>query len=93
MNVGERIIYFRTKSNLSQNMLAEKSGISQSHLRRVELGQSRITVDHLEMICDALGISLRDFFDTPNSNQDFSSILSNLTSKQRQLLIEFLKNL
>lgn len=46
-------------------MLADKAGISQSHLRRVELGESRITVDHLEMICDALNISLKDFLILP----------------------------
>ena len=93
MNIGERIRYYREKSNMSQNMLADKAGISQSHLRRVELGESRITVDHLEMICDALGITLKDFFDTPNDKSEISSILSNLSSKQKSLLIEFLKSI
>lgn len=93
MEVGKRIRYFREKSSMSQNMLADKAGLSQSHLRRVELGESRITVDHLEMVCDALGITLKDFFDFGSQNQDFSSAISNLTSKQRQLLLEFLKSL
>lgn len=93
MNIGERIRYYREKSNISQNMLADKAGISQSHLRRVELGESRITVDHLEMICDALGITLKDFFDIPNDKSDISSIISNLSSKQKSLLIEFLKSI
>ena len=93
MEVGKRIRYFREKSSMSQNMLADKAGLSQSHLRRVELGESRITVDHLEMVCDALGITLKDFFDFDSQNQDFSSAISNLTSKQRQLLLEFLKSL
>lgn len=93
MKTGERIIYYRTKNNMSQNMLAEKAGISQSHLRRVELDQSRITVDLLELICDALGITLKDFFDTPDSNNEISSIVSNLTSTQKQRLLEFLKTL
>ena len=91
MNTGERIRFFREKSNMSQNMLADRAGISQSHLRRVELGQSRITVDHLEMICDALGITLKDFFDIPNEKSEILSILSNLSSEQKSLLIEFLK--
>ena len=50
MNVSERIRILREKAGYSQNILAELAGISQSHLRRVELGQSRITVDHLQMI-------------------------------------------
>ena len=93
MNTSERIKYFREKSNMSQNMLADKAGISQSHLRRVELGESRITVDHLEMICDALGISLKDFFDVPNDKSDILSLLSNLSAEQKSLLIEFLKSI
>ena len=93
MNTSERIKYFREKSNMSQNMLADKAGISQSHLRRVELGESRITVDHLEMICDALGITLKDFFDVPNDKSDILSLLSNLSAEQKSLLIEFLKSI
>ena len=63
MNVAERLKYLREKKGYTQNLLAGLAGISQSHLRRVELGQSRITVDHLQLICDALGITLKDFFD------------------------------
>ena len=41
--------------------------ISQSHLRRVELGQADITVSHLELLCDAMSISLKEFFDEASS--------------------------
>ena len=93
MNVAERIRIFREKAGYSQNELANRSGVSQSHLRRVELGQSRITVDHLQMICDALGISLRDFFDYTAEQDELSKVVSNLTTKQKQHLLEFLKSL
>lgn len=93
MNVAERIRILREKAGYSQNELANRSGVSQSHLRRVELGQSRITVDHLQMICDALGISLRDFFDYTAEQDELSKVVSNLTTKQKQHLLEFLKSL
>ena len=93
MNVAERIRILREKAGYSQNELANRSGVSQSHLRRVELGQSRITVDHLQMICDALGISLRDFFDYTAEQDELSKAVSNLTPKQKQHLIEFLESL
>lgn len=93
MNVAERIRILREKAGYSQNELANRSGVSQSHLRRVELGQSRITVDHLQMICDALGISLRDFFDYTVEQDELSKVVSNLTTKQKQHLLEFLKSL
>ena len=57
MDVGNRIKQLRELSNFSQNFLANKAGISQTHLRRVELGSADITVGHLELVCDALGIS------------------------------------
>lgn len=53
MNVGKRIKQLREQSKYTQNRLAEIAGISQTHLRKVELGTSDITVGHLEIVCDA----------------------------------------
>lgn len=93
MEVSERIRMLREKAGYSQNELAGIAGISQSHLRRVELGQADITVDHLRMVCDALGISLKDFFDYTTEQDEFSEVTANLTPKQKQLLMSFLKSL
>ena len=93
MDVGERIRLLREKAGFSQNELAGRADVSQTHLRRVELGQAGITVDHLQMVCDALGITLKDFFDVDANQDDFSGALANLTPKQKQLLISFLKSL
>lgn len=93
MNIGERIKQLRDGAGFSQNKLAEWAGISQTHLRRVELGQADITVGHLRLICDALGISLKDFFNVSDDTEDVASAISNLSPKQKQLLIEFLKSL
>ena len=93
MNVGKRIVKLREKAGYTQNHLAELSGVSQSHLRRVELGQSRITVDHLELICDALGVDLKEFFDEGNENDEFSMAIATLSPKQKMRLLEFIKSL
>ncbi|CDC60357.1 transcriptional regulator XRE family [Clostridium sp. CAG:448] len=93
MTVGERIKELREKSGFTQNKLAEWAGVSQTHLRRVELGEADITVGHLRLICDALGISLRDFFSEPTDSEDELTVLSHLSARQRKLLIEFLKSL
>lgn len=93
MDVGKRIKELREKSGKTQNALAEWAGISQSHLRRVELGQADITVNHLEQICDALGITLKDFFNISNEQDELASSISGLTPKQKHLLIEFLKSI
>ncbi len=93
MNVGSRIKELRLKNNYSQNYLADISGVSQTHLRKVELGQADITVGHLTFVCEALCISLKDFFNVSDDSDDLSSAISHLTSKQRNLLLEFLKSI
>lgn len=93
MDVGGRIRLLREKAGFSQNELAGRADISQTHLRRVELGQAGITVDHLLMVCDALGVTLKEFFDIEENQDDFLGAIANLTPKQKQLLIAFLKSL
>ena len=93
MNISKRIVELREKCLLTQNGLAEKAGLSQTHLRRVELGQADITVGHLQLLCDAMHISLNDFFSEEKENDELSAALSKLTPKQKTLLIAFLENL
>lgn len=93
MDVGNRIKQLREQNKYSQNYLADIAGISQTHLRRVELGTADITVGHLQLVCDALGISLKDFFSVPGEQEDLSTAISNLTLKQRNLLLAFLKSI
>lgn len=93
MNVGERLLELRNKCWLTQNGLAEKAGVSQTHLRRVELGQADITVGHLQLLCDAMNISIQEFFNVEIGNDELSIALSKLTPKQRKLLIAFIESL
>ncbi|MBR2985153.1 MAG: helix-turn-helix domain-containing protein [Clostridia bacterium] len=93
MEIGNRIKELREKSKYTQNGLADRAGISQSHLRRVELGHADITVGHLQLICDALGITLHGFFSKSEENDELATTIASLTPKQQHLLLEFLKTL
>ena len=93
MDVGKRLIEMRDRCWLTQNGLAERAGVSQTHLRRVELGQADITVGHLQLLCDAMGITLQEFFNTEERQDDLSVALSKLTPKQKKLLIAFIESL
>ena len=93
MDVGERIRILREKSDFSQNKLADLAGVSQTHLRRVELGQADITVGHLQLVCDALGITLRDFFNVNDEAEELGVAIAGLTPKQKRLLLDFLESL
>ena len=93
MDVGKRLLELRDRCWLTQNGLAEKAGVSQTHLRRVELGQADITVGHLQLLCDAMGISLQEFFNIETRNDELSIAISKLTPKQKKLLIAFIESL
>jgi transcriptional regulator with XRE-family HTH domain len=62
-NVALRIDYLRSQQNLSVRDLAAKSGISKSELSYIILGKTVPNIYTLHFICNALGISLSDFFD------------------------------
>ena len=93
MNVGKRLQLLREKCGYTQNGLAERAGVSQTHLRRVELGQADITVGHLQLLCDAMSISLKDFFEENSEADEISSVFSKLSPKQQKLLLDFLEGL
>ncbi len=93
MDVSKRIVELRNRCGLTQNGLAEKAGVSQTHLRRVELGQADITVGHLQFLCDAMDISLKEFFDVETESDALAIALSRLSPKQKKLLITFLESL
>ena len=93
MDVSKRIIALREQCGLTQNGLAERAGVSQTHLRRVELGQADITVGHLQLLCDAMGISMAEFFQEEARSDEISVALSKLSPKQKVLLLAFIESL
>ena len=93
MDISKRLISLRQKCGYTQNRLAEWAGVSQSHLRRVELGQADITVSHLELLCDAMNITLKEFFDDSTGDDELAVALSKLSPKQKKLLLAFIESL
>ncbi len=97
MDVGKRIAFFRTSKHYTVNKLATRSGISQSYLRDIELGNKNPTVEILSYICEALEISLREFFDVdeemPFCNDPLLGKIYQLTQEQRKTLFDFLSTL
>ena len=93
MDVSKRIIVLRERCGLTQNGLAERAGVSQTHLRRVELGQADITIGHLQLLCDAMSISIQDFFKEESDTDKLSIALAKLSPNQKRLLISFLESL
>lgn len=93
MDTGNRIKELRERAGFTQNKLAEWAGVSQTHLRRVELGQQDITIGQLQLVCDGLGITLAEFFNVGEETETLTDVIAKLTPKQKQLLTEFLKSI
>ena len=93
MDVSKRLISLRVRCGLTQNGLAERAGVSQTHLRRVELGQADITIGHLQLLCDAMSISIQDFFKDESESDEIAIAFSKLSPKQKTLLLSFLESL
>ena len=93
MDVSKRIISLREQCGFTQNGLAERAGVSQTHLRRVELGEADITVGHLQLLCDAMSISIEEFFKEESTSDEIAVAFSKLSPKQKTLLLTFLESL
>ncbi len=97
MEVSERLRFFREQKGITVNKLANIAGISQSFLREIELGNKNSTVETLSLLCDALNITLRDFFDDGAKSalldNDLIRQVYRLSPTQQKYLREFLKSL
>ena len=56
--IGERIRQLRTAKGVSQTELAEKAGLSQPHIVRIEQGRYSVGLDTLQTIAKALGCTV-----------------------------------
>ncbi|AMV18279.1 helix-turn-helix domain-containing protein [Planctomyces sp. SH-PL14] len=59
--VCERVKQARVNAGLTQEQLAEKAGLPQSHVSRIERGKHSPTQMTLQKIADALGVPLAQF--------------------------------
>ena len=61
--VGQRIRNYRTQKGLSQEKLAELSGCHPTYIGQLERGEKNATLESIERITVALGISLSKLFE------------------------------
>lgn len=95
MDVAKRITVLKELKGLTTNKLADRAGISQSYLRDIELDIKKPSVRILSEICDALDITLKDFFDDGTTQNIIDDALLReifrLSPEQKEKLTEFLK--
>lgn len=64
VKVGKRISQLRKAKNLSQEKFSYEADIERTYLTHIENGRKNISLSTLEKITAALGVSVKDFFDS-----------------------------
>lgn len=97
MHIGRRIKDLRTAKNMKVTELANKSFISQPYLSDIEKGRTTPSIDKLTAICDALEISLGEFFGyATDLSSDLIKLLETakkLTAEERQKVTDMLETM
>ena len=68
-SIGEKIKELRVKQGVTLKELSEKTGLSISYLSQGERGLSVFSINSLELIVDALGAQLSQFFTPPKRHE------------------------
>ena len=56
--IGRRIAALRSVAGLTQAQLADKAGMQRSHISRIEAGSLAVTLESIEAIAQALGMTV-----------------------------------
>lgn len=56
--IGLRIMTLRKMQELSQDELARRAGIQRTHLSRIEAGKYAVTLETIQAIAEALGMTV-----------------------------------
>jgi transcriptional regulator with XRE-family HTH domain len=60
---GNRVRDERTKLGISQEELAARAGLHRTYIGMIERAEKNITLENIQKVCKALGLSIGDFFE------------------------------
>ena len=59
---GDRLRALRLEAGISQEELADRSGLHRTYVSSVERGQRNIALANIHSLADALGVDVRELF-------------------------------
>lgn len=95
--IGQRIRKFRKACGLSQEQLAEKIGISVTHMSHIETGNTKLSLPVLVAISNVLNVQTDELlYDTPRATKtslkaEIASILDSCTVRDMYILLDAIK--
>lgn len=96
--IGQRIRRFRKACNLSQEQLAEKIGISTTHMSHIETGNTKLSLSVFVDIANALSVQTDELLnDAPPLNntllkQNIGDILDSCSTKEILILTDVIRS-
>lgn len=95
--IGQRIRKFRKAQGLSQEVLAEKIGISVTHMSHIETGNTKLSLSVFVDIANALDVQTDDLLHErgmisgQKANRELTKILQSCTKEELCLITDVTK--
>ena len=95
--IGQRIRKYRKAHGLSQEQLAEKIGISVTHMSHIETGNTKLSLQVFVDIAKSLEVQTDDLlFDSPSmrekSYSELEDVLENCSTMQIRIITDIAKS-
>ena len=98
--VGERVRSYRNQAGLSQESLAEKSGLSYTFISAIERGKKNPSIESIEKLVIAFNISYEKLFENivPGENKntiplDCYNMVNSLTLPEQKAILDLLEGI
>lgn len=97
--IGEKIKSIRAEKKMTQEVLAERSGLSVGYISNVETAKKKVSLNAIVRICNAFDISLNTLlfgsqvtFSHDELTREFSSLIRDCSRYEKQLIFEAAKS-
>ena len=95
--IGQRIRKFRKANGLSQDELAEKVGISVTHMSHIETGNTKLSLPVLVALSEALDVHADDLLfnratvSRSQAVEELAALLNDCTAQQIKVIADIIK--
>ncbi|MGN0340348.1 MAG: helix-turn-helix domain-containing protein [Lachnospira sp.] len=95
--IGQRIRDIRKDKNLTQEYLAEKTGVNVSHISNIETNKVKVSLTLLINICNELDVTLdyilENEYHTPCSSleKELLNTIKNMEKEKQEILLRIAK--
>ena len=94
--IGRRIAFYRKKATMTQSVLSEKLGVTESYISQIERGSAKVSLSRLDQIAGILSVDIAQLVSdrvsvsqTPINSEVFE-LINDWSATQTDLLIKIL---